>query len=74
MAAWRISDWSRYLLRRPLSKNKTWRMIDILRRERVYDAEAAAKSSDGGLAEESAASSHTHLGSMNRGFAASADL
>ena len=28
---------------RPLSKNKTWRMTDILQREKVYDAEAASR-------------------------------
>ncbi|CAL8467078.1 g6614 [Coccomyxa elongata] len=70
----RMGDIVRIHISRPLSKNKTWRMTDILRRERVYDAEAGARSSDGGLAEQSAASSHTHLGSIDRGFAASAAL
>ncbi|BDA40611.1 probable 30S ribosomal protein S17 [Coccomyxa sp. Obi] len=65
----RMGDIVRIHISRPLSKNKTWRMTDILRRERVYDAEAA-----GGLAEKSAAPSTTHLGSINRGFAASAAL
>lgn len=55
---------------RPLSKRKSWRLSEILRREKIYDAEAAAK--------EAAVGPSTGLGSstggVNVGFAASAVL
>lgn len=61
------------IMRRPLSKNKTWRMTDILHRERVYDAEAAARESAGKAVEEGSQAARSLLpGSVNRGFAASA--
>ena len=48
---WHACSWMRcrqvlqmlYCVSRPLSKNKTWRMTDILQREKVYDAEAVSR-------------------------------
>jgi hypothetical protein len=56
-------------------------MTDILRRERVYDAEAAAKESEAAAKEldqksldAPSLSAHMQRASLNRGFAASAAL
>jgi small subunit ribosomal protein S17 len=56
---------------RPLSKNKSWRMTDILRREKVYDAEAAARSEAVYQTSPSARGKGLQ-GGVNMGFAASA--
>ncbi|EIE26739.1 hypothetical protein COCSUDRAFT_52442 [Coccomyxa subellipsoidea C-169] len=70
----RMGDIVRIHISRPLSKNKTWRMTDILRRERVYDAEAAAKEAEQRPSDLPPSLGGSQPGNLNRGFAASAVL
>ena len=56
----------RTALHRPISKNKAWRVTEIIRREKVYDPVAAAETAAKHVAQQ------TQLVSSSRGFAASA--
>lgn len=53
-------------LYRPISKNKAWRVTEIIRREKVYDPVAAAEAAAMHVEQQT-----QQTGSPSRGFAAS---
>eukprot|EP00891_Asterochloris_glomerata_P001141 jgi/Astpho2/1141/Aster-x0047 len=67
-----VGDVVRIDISRPLSKNKTWVVSDIVRREKVYDAKAAAAAVQFRLSEHSQTGIASANPPINRGFATSA--